>query len=345
MRGRSLVWLMLVWWHTGTLLFAQGSAASSVALSVGVIRRAVAEIAAIVEREYVDAAAAARIASVLRQRLQEGAYTAAASPDTLAAQLNRDLLSESQDRHLWVATARPLPVQATDTSAREEAVRRTNGGVQRVEVLPGNVGYLNLTVFWRLEEARDAVGEAMRLLRRADALIIDMRENGGGSPETVALLAGYLIDEPGAPLFDIVSRSGERTTYATPRPGVPERDARRPVYVLTAARTFSGGEGFAYLLQERARAQVIGERTAGAANAGQPYRVNAWLEVTVPNGRVEAAITRRSWEGSGVTPDVTVSASDALRIAHARALDRLIPAATGDWRTRLEQARQALGAF
>lgn len=317
---------------------------SAVALSAEAIHTAVVDIAAVVEREYMDAATGERLADALRRRVGEGEYAAATSPEALAAQVTRDLFFESQDKHLWVAV-RPPVAPASDASTRADAVRRTNGGVQRVEILPGNVGYLNLTAFWRIEEAREAITDAMRLLRRADALIVDMRQNGGGSPETVALVAGFFFDEPGLPLFDMAHRSGERTTYATPAPGLPERNGRRPVYVLTAARTFSGGEGFAYLLQERARAEVVGERTAGAANAGQPHRVNAWLEVTVPNSRVETAITRSNWEGRGVAPDVAVAASDALRVAHARALDRLIPLAEGAWRTRLEQARQALAAF
>lgn len=317
---------------------------SAVTLSAEAVRTAVGDIAAMVEREYMDAATGARLANALRRRLDEGQYAAATSPETLAAEVNRDLLSESQDKHLAV-TVRSFVEPASDAGSRADAVRRTNGGVQKVEILPGNVGYLNLTAFWRIEEARDAITDAMRLLRRADALILDMRQNGGGSPETVAFVAGFLFDDPGLPLFDIVARFGERTTYATPAPGLPERDGRRPVYVLTAARTFSGGEGLAYLLQERGRAEGVGERTAGAANAAGPHRVNAWLEVTVPNSRVETAITRSNWEGRGVAPEVAVVASEALRTAHTRALDRLIPLAEGEWRQRLEQARQALGTF
>jgi C-terminal processing protease CtpA/Prc len=116
------------------------------------------------------------------------------------------------------------------------------------------------------------------------------------------------------------------------------------VYVLTSARTFSAGEGFAFLLQERARAEVIGERTAGAANPGRPYRVNPWFEVTVPNGQVRSAVSGGNWEGRGVKPDLEVAAPDALVAAHSRALKRLIEGADGDWRVRLEQILQSLNA-
>lgn len=295
-------------------------------LTPDAVRGTVTEIVTLVDREYMDAAIAHRLADALRRRLDAGAYVDAATPEALATQLTRDLFAASQDKHLAVTVVR-RPAEPAGSPApaneRQEDVRRSNGGVQRVEILSGNVGYLNLTAFWRAEEAGDAIAEAMRLLRHADALIVDMRQNSGGSPETVTLLIGYLFDEGGLPLFDVVPRSGTRATFVTPTPAPPERDGRRPIYVLTAARTFSAGEGFAFLLQERKRAEVIGERTAGAANPGRPYPVGARFEVTIPNGQVRSAVGGGNWEGRGVTPDVAVPESDALRTAHTRALERL----------------------
>lgn len=168
-----------------------------------------------------------------------------------------------------------------------------------------------------------------------------MRANGGGSPGTVALLISHLLG-PQVPLFDIVHRAPEPVEhYATE--AVPSPDLKRPVYVLTSSRTFFGGEGLAFLLQERHRADVIGEVTAGAANAGRPHRVNARFSVVVPNGQVKSAVGGGNWEGPGVTPDVQTPAEDALKTAHARALrgliDRELP---GPWRATLERALAAV---
>lgn len=221
--------------------------------------------------------------------------------------------------------------------------RRTNFGVQRVEVLAGNVGYLNLTWFYRLEEAREVISSAMQLLESADALILDMRENSGGSPETVALLASYLFDAPGLPLFEIVPRSGSGDQYNTLEPGVPERNGTRPVYVLTSRRTFSAGEGFAFILQERRRIAVVGEPTLGAANPGRSYPVSPRLEVMVPNSQVRTAMTGRNWEGVGVMPDMAVPAGDALRRAHIHALRELLRnAQSGPWQETLKRQLAAL---
>lgn len=333
-----LVWLVNV---VATRTLAQGD--SQTELSAADVRATVEGVAATINREYMDPALGERAAGVLRRRLSEGQYLNLRQPDVLAARLTYDLLLESNDKHLHVAIVpAPVSVPAAAADARQRDVNRTNAGVQRLELLDGNVGYLNLTHFWRASEARDTIAGAMRLLRHSDALIIDLRQNGGGSPDTVALTFGYLFDQGGLPLFAIVPRSGNQVAYATPDPAPAERDGRRPVYVLTSSRTFSAGEGFAFLLQERARAEVVGERTAGAANPGQAYRVTPRFEVTVPNGRVQSAIRGANWEGRGVTPDVDVPAEKALTVAHARALKRLLDAASGESRDRLERALNTL---
>ncbi len=210
-------------------------------------------------------------------------------------------------------------------ASREEVGRRCNYGIQRIEILPGNIGYLNVTAFYRLEEGKDAIAAAMQVLRGADALIIDVRNNGGGSPDTVVLLASYLFDESNLELFEIVPRShGETRKYRTMDVPTMYRNAKRPVYVLTSHQTFSGGEGFAYLLQERGRAMVIGETTAGAANPGRPYPVHEFLEVTVPNGQIRTAVTRKNWEGQGVAPDLPFAVAEAPRMAQRLALKKLL---------------------
>jgi C-terminal processing protease CtpA/Prc len=111
------------------------------------------------------------------------------------------------------------------------------------------------------------------------------------------------------------------------------------VYVLTAGQTYSAGEGLAFILQERHRAVIVGERTAGAANPGRPYPINDRLEVVDPNGRVRGAVTGRNWEGAGVTPDVVATAADALRTARILALRGLLSRApAGSWNETLRLA-------
>ena len=297
--------------------------------------------------QYFDVNVAAAVARVLKRRLAEGRYASVATHEMIASKLTEDLFELTRDKHLAVTVSRNQP---TDTAADSEAddsraptARRTNFGVQRVEILAGNVGYLNLTAFYRPDEARDAIAAAMGMLRHADALILDVRSNGGGSPATAALVASYFFTKRRMPLFEIVPRSGEKRIYETESSDLPQRNGKRPMYVLTSARTFSAGEGIAFLLQERKRAEVIGETTAGAANPGRPYRVNDHFEVTIPNGKIRTAIRGSNWEGTGVVPDVKVAAEEALNVAHKGALERLLKSAQkGSWRDQLERHLETL---
>ena len=318
------------------------------ALDAAFVKATVESLGATISREYFDPTIGSEVDAALRRSLADGGYAGAADDAALATLVNRDLYAATRDKHLVVEARLDIPAQRERSAsqageARALGVRRTNAGVRRVEILPGNVGYVELTNFFRPEEAGEAIATAMKTLSHADALIVDMRSNGGGSPWTVALLVSYVL-EPGVPLYDIVHRApDEPDHYATVT--VASRDVKRPVYVLTSTRTFSGGEGFAFLLQERRRAEIIGEVTAGAANAGRPYRINARFSVTIPNGQVRSAVGGGNWEGAGVTPDVKTCAADALNVAHARALrgliDRELP---GPWRDTLERALKGVEA-
>ena len=298
------------------------------------IESAVRSVADIFAREYFDIQLSKRVADEVHRRLASGRYAGAASPADLAQRLTRDFYELTKDKHIAVAIARR---SSTAGSGPERRNLPTTAGFRRSEIIAGNIGVLDMAFFMRPVEHRDALAAAMNTLQPADALILDMRENGGGSPGTVALLVSYLFDAPERPLFEIVARSGSRETYSTEP--TPTRNAKRPVYVLTSPRSFSGGEGLAFLLQDLKRAIVIGEVTAGAANPGRPYPAGDLFEITVPNGQLLTSVSRRNWEGSGVTPDIRVPAADAFRVAHLRAIDDLIATATPARREELMRLR------
>ena len=304
-----------------TALIAFALIAQPAPLDPALIRSTVESLALVIDEEYFDVAMAAKIDAALKNGLTAGRYSLTPSPAALAGALNRELFAVAHDKHLNVAVKRP-PDAAPPAGgpAPNQRDQPTDAGFRRVEILPGNIGYLDLTMFLRLTEHRDAIAAAMKKLQPARALILDMRDNGGGSPDTVVLLISYLLDQPALPLMEIIPRSGATKTYATEPAGSGiERNGSRPVFVLTSSHTFSGGEGLAYLLQEQKRALIIGEKTAGAANPGRPYPVNDVFEVTVPNGRIRSAVKHGNWEGDGVTPDVLVPAATALDVALERA--------------------------
>lgn len=302
----------------GAAILAQRPTA---ALDPSMIRSTVESLSQVIQREYFDVQVAVKVDAALQAALADGRYLAAPSPGALAGALTRDLYAVTRDKHLAVTVKRPpdaVPPGGGPSASKRDLP--TTAGFRRVEILPGNIGYLDLTMFLRLTEHREALAAAMKTLQPARALILDMRDNGGGSPDTVVLLISYLFDQPAMPIMEIIPRAGETQTYLTqPATANIERNGTRPVFVLTSSRSYSGGEGLAYLLQEQKRAIVIGEKTAGAANPGRPYPVNEVFEVTVPNGQIRSAIKRGNWEGDGVTPDIIVPAATAFDVALERA--------------------------
>jgi C-terminal processing protease CtpA/Prc len=225
----------------------------------------------------------------------------------------------------------PLPVrkEASEPSAEEikrnqDYVRYSNAGFAKVERLDGNIGYISFRNFMDVDAAKRPVKAAMEFLQDTDALIIDIRENGGGSPETVRLICSYLFDSKPVHLNDLVSRDGKREEFWTLENVDGPRYLNKDVYVLTSKRTGSAAEEFSYNLKNLKRALIVGEPTWGGANPGGVYRLNDHFGVFVPHMHAENPITRTNWEGTGVLPDVAVEPTEGLTLAYGMALKKQI---------------------
>ena len=224
--------------------------------------------------------------------------------------------------------------------------RLDNFGIRRVERLDGNVGYLDVRRVPVPANAGPAIAAAMELVAGTNALIIDLRHNGGGSPDGVVLWCSYLLeDQQPTHLNDIFRADTGETRQFWSLPYVPgTRYTDRPVYVLTSDRTFSGGEDFAYTLQALGRATLIGETTGGGAHPTRPFPVSSAVIIAIPFARSINPVTGSNWQGTGVIPDVAVPADEALDVAYARALEHVL--ATEDVPPPIEdEARDALAAL
>jgi C-terminal processing protease CtpA/Prc len=227
----------------------------------------------------------------------------------LAEAVTNDLRSLTNDKHVLVRlAANDAMVPAAKSGGHFDAV-------QRVEILPGNVGYIDLRGFERRSATSDAkIVAAFTLVHDTDALIIDLRANGGGNPDMVAFVSSYLLDGPTL-LAEMRHREAPvESLTSPPRPAGALR-ANTPLFLLTSHNTFSAGEGFAFILQHLGRARVIGERTAGAAHAGRAYPLPCGFEAIIPNTAVVLPGTTKDWEGAGVVPDIEVAADRALEVA------------------------------
>ena len=287
---------------------------------------------------YVFPEVAKKIEADLRRRLDKKEYEEITSAQKLAEVLTEHLQAVSKDKHLRVYYAyEPLPEQPKgkgqnpgrekEDEMRErmrERGRARNYGFEKVERLEGNVGYLDLRGFHPAEFGGETAAAAMNLLAHTDALIIDLRKNGGGAPSMVALLCSYLFGPEPVHLNDLYFRPEDSTHQWWTFPLVPgQRYERKPVYVLTSKRTFSAAEEFTYNLKSLKRATIVGETTGGGAHPGGTQRINEHFVLFVPSGRAINPITRTNWEGTGVIPDVPVSAERALPTAHLAALRRI----------------------
>jgi hypothetical protein len=257
----------------------------------------------------------------LQSKLKEGVFDAASTPAAFAAALTREFQAVAKDRHLraFAAGARssgaaPRTYPLTDRALGAEGVQIEEFGFLKAARLAGNVGYLEIKTFGPSSYEKETIA-AMKYLENAEAVLLDVRRNGGGSPDVVQLICSYFFDK-GVHLNSLYWRKGDRTQeFRT----LDQIDGRRrpdvPLFVLTSNRTFSGAEEFAYNLQARKRALLIGEVTGGGANPGGSFPVNSWLSVFIPTGRAINPVTGTNWEGTGVVPEKVVDADAAWTVA------------------------------
>lgn len=315
-------------------------------LSAQAQRQVVDSVAAVLRARYVDEDAAVRVGARLRERLAAGAYAADTLPAAFAGALTRDMYAVSQDLHMRLSyeptrdfTLTPSSPQMVRPAGGGPAaggvvrtgridprdsvtIARANFGYERVERLPGNVGYLKLNEFQPLDYARETAAAAMAFLASSDAVIIDLRDNYGGAPDHVRLMLSYFFGADSVRLWATGNRRlGINNEYWSLADLPGRRMAGADLYVLTSGRTGSSAETFSYVTRQTGRGTVIGERTAGAGIGGARQSVGHGMALFVPQF---AMLTGPGFERGGVEPDVAVPEDDALAAAHQVALRRLM---------------------
>lgn len=282
------------------------------------------------KQSYIYPDVAQKMADAVLAHEKAGDYDQITDGSEFAAKLTDDFQAVSHDRHLHVnyAPFKLSPEHEDGPSGEREAefrkeLEHENCGWEKVEVLPGNIGYVKFNEFAPPQWCGQTVVAAMGFLAHTDAVIFDLRENGGGDPKMVDMVVSYLFDKP-THINDLYYRKDDKTTQYWTLPYLPgTRLAAQPVYVLTSKRTFSGGEEFCYDLKTQKRATLVGETTGGGAHPVSGHRIDDHFMIGVPEGRPINPITQKDWEGTGVEPDVKVKADDALTTAEKLAADKV----------------------
>lgn len=323
---------------TVALPHAAAAQASPAAIAPASAAQIVAAARKLVAERYVVPETAVKLDAALAEAAGRGAFDGL-SGEALAAQINAVMRTVTADGHLGVSwnptfsaelLAAPPPQGTEDEALPAEFLRqieRDNAGVRRLEVLPGNIRYLDLRGFWwGTPEAEQALAGAMAYLRGGDAIIIDLRNNGGGSAEAVAAMTSYFLPQGTAlARFESRGRPGETSvTTAT-----PFSLAGKPLYVLTSRSSFSAAEEFATHVSVFGFGTLIGETTGGGGFNNELFGLPGGLVISVSTGRPVHAVTGGDWEAVGVAPKIAVAADKALVRAQVEATAALLPSLAG----------------
>jgi len=276
------------------------------------------KIDSLLERNYVLPEMAKRYAEEFNKIYSSGAYNSYSNAEEFAEKVTEDLISITKDKHIKFQLIESSDIGENPASSLHHPIRyyhlgiKENTGFSKLEWIEGNIGYLDIRRFYYFADARDMVIAAMRFLSNAAAIIIDLRENGGGSGD---YLSSYFLKHP-TQLTGWFSREDNflYEFWTTKEIGV-ERLTDVPLFLLTGKSTFSAAESFAYDMKVSRRVTIIGDSTKGGAHSVDLYKINDQFEIYIPTTRAINPITSANWEGTGVIPDIVVPSSSALDTA------------------------------
>jgi hypothetical protein len=297
-------------------------------LTVSQIKVIVDTVCYKIEQGYIYADKGKQISDHLHTQLKAGIYNKYANPDELATGLTNDMRQVCYDGHLAVRTDATAPAGPVTNLSSQPAPppppKEENFNLKKLEILPGNVGYFRLDGFTGNRDVWPVLENALHFLERSQALIIDVRYNGGGSGGMVNLIESYLFNKK-TEMNGLIGRSGKDTTHIEADPAdVKNFTLNMPVYILTSHKTFSAAEDFAYGMQSVHRAQTVGEKTGGGAHPVQTSPVGYGLIIRIPFMRSFNPYTHTDWEAVGVIPDIQCPADSALDVALSKIYQQTI---------------------
>jgi hypothetical protein len=308
---------------------------TAIALTPAARSAAIDQIIGTIEKGYVFPDRVPAIVARLKEGLTQRYDTA--DPSVFAERVTTDLRAASNDRHMYLnyapdefAAAGSAGTAGNDqkespalAAIHRRTAIRANHGLARMDILPGNVRYLKITGFeWVDDQTGAAYDSTMRFLRDGDAVIIDLRGNGGGSHAAVRYLLSHFMD--GDTLDMTFLQAGEPPSQSRTLEYLPAgRLKGKPLYVLIDHYVGSAAEAFAYDVQQFRLGTLIGATTAGAANNNRFSPIAPGFMLSVSFGRPVHPISQSNWEKNGVSPDVAIDPGLALDTAQSLALASL----------------------
>lgn len=284
---------------------------------------------------YIDLDFAKEMTSALKSNIKSNRYKSITNPNEFSKIVTQDLQKVSKDLHLKLSfepkkiaqKKRVMPEEMKIKRAQMMAMRMAeiNYGFTEVKVLNGNIGYLNLRMFADIKYAKYAATAAMSFLNNTNAIIIDLRTNGGGVPSMMQLLSSYFTGAKPILLSNFYERkTNSKTQLYTFETIDGKRMTNKPLYILTSKKTFSAAEAFTYTLKHLGKAVVVGEITKGGANRTKTINLNNNFSISIPYIKSIHPVTKSNWEVVGIQPTIKTSEKEAFVIAYIDAIHKTI---------------------
>jgi C-terminal processing protease CtpA/Prc len=267
--------------------------------------------------KYVFPELAKQMAKTLKSKIEIGEYSTFSLSQELASQIERDLFLISNDKHLHLVFQKPKNQEKPKSPfEKKKGESDDNFGFKKVEILPGNIGYLKIDRMALEREAIKTAANCLKQISSTKALIFDLRDNRGGASGMVVFLCSYLFDKP-IHLYSMFNRLTNETKDVWTFSDLPGKKLGEdvPVYILTSSKTFSAAEGFVYSLKHHQRALVVGERTGRGAHPMIWTQLPYNFMLCIPFARIIHPKTKTDWEKNGVIPHQEISAGQALESA------------------------------
>lgn len=300
------------------------SAQTKTIIEVNRIESLIDSITLLLNQYYVFPDVAKKIESHLKAEYAEGHFSNLQNDGDIAEKIHQEMNSIAHDLHLRFSLA------GGSFSSVQNRKRVPNYSYQivkeiqdfgfiRTGKMDNDIGYLEIRGFPPLNTSKPTIDEAMSFIVSSKVLIIDLRRNGGGIPETIKYICSYFFEKP-THINSIYWRYLDKTVdFITLENVGGKKMAETPIFVLTSSFTVSGGEEFAYNIQTQKRGLLIGEVTAGGANPSDIFTIDNF-RFSIPTGRAINPITKTNWEGVGVKPDIEKESAEVLEYAHEKAL-------------------------
>lgn len=278
-------------------------------------KESILKIDTLINENYVFPDQAQAIGRHLKKKLKEGAFKKYEIIDSFAIALTKEIRFVNNDKHLGIWPAF-VPKKQNESLSNDYQLylknytdtRKQANGFKETKIIDGNIGYLDISFF--LSETDKTIDSYMNLLSNTDAVIIDLRNNGGGDPRTVNYLCSYFLKNQ-LLINTLYFRKGNRSDKIFTREVNGKKMIDLPLFILISSKTFSGAEEFSYDMQTQKRAILVGETSGGAANPGEVFKINNDLEIFIPTGTGINPITNTNWEGIGVIPEIKTSPEKA----------------------------------